>query len=180
MTVIVLLADGVRPDTLRAAIDAGTLPAMARLRSEHGGGLHEVTSTFPSVTGPAYTPFLMGRFPGPIGLPGLRWFDRERETCTFPDYTHPRLTAADGYLVDRYPCLLVSRCSTAYGGPVNCDATQAAGGDTALVRCGGAPGAKYGFVDVAATDVPGAEVFVSWEHEVLDLMLLDDVDFLRR
>ena len=87
MTVIVLLADGVRVDTLRSAIDAGTLPAMARLRSEHGGALHEVTSTFPSVTGPAYTPFLMGRFPGPIGLPGLRWFDRERDTCTFPDYT---------------------------------------------------------------------------------------------
>ena len=29
----------------------------------------------------------MGRFPGPIGLPGLRWFDRAREVCTFPDYT---------------------------------------------------------------------------------------------
>ena len=87
MTVIVLLADGVRVDTLRAAIDAGSLPAMARLRDEHGGGLHEITSAFPSVTGPAYTPFLMGRFPGPIGLPGLRWFDRARETCTFPDYS---------------------------------------------------------------------------------------------
>jgi hypothetical protein len=29
----------------------------------------------------------MGRFPGPVGLPGLRWFDRARETCTYPDYT---------------------------------------------------------------------------------------------
>ena len=28
------------------------------------GGLHTVTSCFPSVTGPAYAPFLMGRFPG--------------------------------------------------------------------------------------------------------------------
>ena len=87
MTVIVLLADGVRVDTLRGALDGGHLPAMARLRDERGGALHEITSTFPSVTGPAYTPFLMGRFPGPIGLPGLRWFDRARETCTYPDYT---------------------------------------------------------------------------------------------
>src|SRR5215207_10539845 len=87
MTVIVLLADGVRADTLRTAIDAGTLPAMERLRSQRGGALYEITSTFPSVTGPAYTPFLMGRFPGPIGLPGLRWYDRERTTCSFPDYT---------------------------------------------------------------------------------------------
>jgi hypothetical protein len=84
-SVVVLLADGVRPDTLAAAIDAGLLPALARLRAE--GGLHEVTTVFPSVTGPAYAPFLMGRFPGPIGLPGLRWFDREHAACTFPDYT---------------------------------------------------------------------------------------------
>jgi hypothetical protein len=85
MPVIVLIADGVRADTLARAMDRGALPAMSRLRAE--GGLFEVTSTFPSVTGPAYTPFLMGRFPGSIGLPGLRWFDRSREACSFPDYS---------------------------------------------------------------------------------------------
>jgi len=85
MTVIVLLADGARADTLARAMDAGVAPALARLRAE--GGLHEVTTTFPSVTGPAYTPFLMGRYPGTVGLPGLRWFDRSRETCSFPDYS---------------------------------------------------------------------------------------------
>src|SRR5262245_63160029 len=85
MSVIVLLADGARADTLADAMDAGALPALAQLRDE--GGLREITSTFPSVTGPAYTPFLMGRFPGPIGLPGLRWFDRARTACRFPDYT---------------------------------------------------------------------------------------------
>ncbi|MEO6877473.1 MAG: alkaline phosphatase family protein [Gemmatimonadaceae bacterium] len=85
MSVVILLADGARPDTFDAAVSSGALPALARLRAE--GGLHTVTSCFPSVTGPAYAPFLMGRFPGPIGLPGLRWFDRARETCSFPDYT---------------------------------------------------------------------------------------------
>lgn len=85
MSVVILLADGARPDTLDAALNSGTLPALARLREE--GGLHAVTSCFPSVTGPAYAPFLMGRFPGPIGLPGLRWFDRARAVCSFPDYT---------------------------------------------------------------------------------------------
>src|SRR4051812_1375695 len=29
----------------------------------------------------------MGRFPGPIGLPGLRWYDRDRTACSFPDYS---------------------------------------------------------------------------------------------
>ncbi|MGH7690105.1 MAG: alkaline phosphatase family protein, partial [Gemmatimonadaceae bacterium] len=37
--------------------------------------------------GPAYAPFLMGRFPGLVGLPGLRWFDRQRTACSFPDFT---------------------------------------------------------------------------------------------
>ena len=85
MTVIVLLTDGIRPDTLAGALDAGGYPALSQLRAK--GGLHTVTSTFPTVTGPAYVPFLMGRFPGPIGLPGLRWFDRARAACSFPDYT---------------------------------------------------------------------------------------------
>lgn len=85
MPLIILVADGARPDTLAAALDDGALPALARLRAE--GGLYTVTSTFPSVTGPAYAPFLMGRYPGPIGLPGLRWFDRERTVASFPHYT---------------------------------------------------------------------------------------------
>ena len=84
MSVVILLADGARPDTLDAALTTGALPALARLREE--GGLHTITSCFPSVTGPAYTPFLMGRFPGPVGLPGLRWFDRSRTALRFPDY----------------------------------------------------------------------------------------------
>lgn len=82
MPVILLVADGARPDAL--AGDLARYPALERLRAE--GALHEVTSVFPSVTGPAYTPFLLGRFPGPVGLPGLRWYDRSRTACGWPDY----------------------------------------------------------------------------------------------
>src|ERR1051325_2824748 len=84
LPVVILLADGARPDVLARAMDAGTLPALAALREE--GSAYTVTSCFPSVTGPAYAPFLMGRFPGPVGLPGLRWYDRARDACSFPDY----------------------------------------------------------------------------------------------
>jgi hypothetical protein len=80
--VIVLVADGARSDAFDGPLDA--FPALARLRAE--GELHRVASVFPSVTGPAYTPFLLGRFPGPIGMPGLRWYDRERTTCGWPDH----------------------------------------------------------------------------------------------
>ena len=81
--VIVLVADGARPDAFEGASLDG-LPALRRLREE--GALHRVASVFPSVTGPAYTPFLVGRFPGAIGIPGLRWYDRSRTACGWPDY----------------------------------------------------------------------------------------------
>ena len=84
-SVVILVADGVRPDTLDAAMNGGEIPALSRLRSE--GGMHVVTSVFPSVTGPAYVPFLMGRYPGPVGLPGLRWFDRARTATAFPHWS---------------------------------------------------------------------------------------------
>jgi hypothetical protein len=74
---VILVADGARPDTLAAALDDGALPALAQLRAE--GGLHELSTVFPSVTGPAYTPFLMGRHPAEVGLPALRWYDRTRQ-----------------------------------------------------------------------------------------------------
>ena len=83
MPVIVLVADGARPDAFEGASLDG-LPALRRLREE--GALHRVASVFPSVTGPAYTPFLVGRFPGAIGIPGLRWYDRSRTACGWPDY----------------------------------------------------------------------------------------------
>jgi arylsulfatase A-like enzyme len=82
MNVIVIVADGARPDTLNAAMNAGITPNLKRLREE--GSLTSVTSVFPSVTGPAYAPFVMGRYPGPVGLPGLRWYDRTRTTCRLP------------------------------------------------------------------------------------------------
>lgn len=73
---MVLVADGLRHEDLTRAMDAGAVPALARLRRE--GGLHCITTAFPSVTGVAYAPFLVGRHPGSIGLPGLRWYDRTR------------------------------------------------------------------------------------------------------
>jgi len=107
VSVVILLADGARPDTLDAALNSGALPALARLRAE--GGLHTVASCFPSVTGPAYAPFLMGRFPGPIGLPGLRWFDRDRARCRFPDYSRSyvgyQMRAVDGDIDGRAPTI---------------------------------------------------------------------------
>jgi hypothetical protein len=116
LSVVILLIDGARPDTLDAALTNGTLPALARLREE--GGLHAVTSCFPSVTGPAYAPFLMGRYPGPVGLPGLRWFDRARAVCSFPDYSRSyvgyQMGAVDGDIDPSSPTMF-ELCDTSVG-----------------------------------------------------------------
>ncbi|MBA3917615.1 MAG: hypothetical protein C0516_03400 [Gemmatimonas sp.] len=73
---LLVVADGVRPDVLAEEMAGGRLPALRALAVR--GGLHTVSASFPSVTGPAYVPFLMGRHPASAGLPGLRWFDRQR------------------------------------------------------------------------------------------------------
>ncbi|MEP6990653.1 MAG: alkaline phosphatase family protein, partial [bacterium] len=82
MPVVVLVADGARLDAFEG--DMLDLPALRRLRDE--GGLHAVTTVFPSVTGPAYTPFLLGRFPGAVGIPGIRWYDRARTASGWPGH----------------------------------------------------------------------------------------------
>jgi hypothetical protein len=95
--VAVIVADGARPDVLRDAIERGITPSLARMYAE--GGMHTVTTVFPSVTGPAYAPFLMGRFPGPVGLPGLRWYDRTRTRLRLPgnsrSYVGPEMRFVD-------------------------------------------------------------------------------------
>ena len=96
--VVVIIADGVRPDVLADTIDRGKLPALAALRNE--GSLSTITSAFPSVTGPAYTPFLMGRYPGSVGLPGLRWFDRTRRIGRLSGYSRSYV-GIDMRFVDR-------------------------------------------------------------------------------
>lgn len=107
MPVIILVADGARPDTLATAMDRGELPALARMRAE--GGSHTIVTAWPSVTGVAYTPFLMGRYPGPVGLPGLRWFDRSRRISGLfghsRSYVGSEMRMVDGDLVADAPTM---------------------------------------------------------------------------
>jgi MYXO-CTERM domain-containing protein len=84
---------------------------------------------------------------------------------TYPTYTQPKLSAADGYLYDEYPCTLVNRCYS--GADSNCPDT---GKDMALLHCSGRPGDKYGFLNVnRGGDPTGKEMLMHWKHEVLDL-----------
>ena len=72
--VIFLLLDGARCDILNTLLTQDELPNLKGLISN--GSYVEATSVFPSTTGPAYSPFLIGRFPGHVNLPGIRWFNK--------------------------------------------------------------------------------------------------------
>ncbi len=75
--ILLILADGARPDVLKELVAQGRLPEISRhLISQ--GTLTDACSVFPSATGPAYLPFLTGCYPGTCDLPGIRWFDKNR------------------------------------------------------------------------------------------------------
>jgi hypothetical protein len=83
--VLLVVADGVRHDVLQHELEAGNVPALKALSDR--GGIFEVATCFPSVTGPGYVPFLTGRFPAAVGVPGLRWFDRSRQIGVWPAHS---------------------------------------------------------------------------------------------
>ena len=75
--VILVLADGFRPDVLRALLASGDLPNLARhIVAE--GSFHEGVSILPSVTDVAYLPMLTGQYAGSANMPGIRWVDKTR------------------------------------------------------------------------------------------------------
>jgi len=52
------------------------LPNIEKHVARRGTVVRTAVTVFPSTTGPAHAPFLTGEFPGPLDMPGIRWFDR--------------------------------------------------------------------------------------------------------
>src|SRR3989338_5832839 len=75
---LTILADGARPDVFQTLLTEGKLPAIARAMPTFRTGV----TAFPPTTGPAYMPYLTGRYPGTCNVPGIRWFDKQA-------YAHP-------------------------------------------------------------------------------------------
>ncbi len=72
---IFIMADGARADVFSELLDKGELPNISRYIVEKGT-YREAVSVFPSTTGPAYTPYILGKYPGRCNFPGIRWLDR--------------------------------------------------------------------------------------------------------
>ena len=72
--VIFLLLDGARFDILDQLIESNSMPNLSSIINK--GSYNKAVSVFPSTTGPAYIPFLMGQYPGNANMPGIRWLDK--------------------------------------------------------------------------------------------------------
>jgi phosphatidylglycerophosphate synthase len=72
---IMILVDGANYDVFNELVSRGELPNISRYIIEPGS-FKKAVSTFPSTTGPAFTPFVTGCFAGTSDVPGIRWFDR--------------------------------------------------------------------------------------------------------
>ena len=99
--VVVILADGARPDVLRELMDSGDLPAIRENLVEKGTSFNAVTA-FPSTTGPAYMPFLTGCLPATCNVPGIRWMDKVRYAKDFWHFSrHRSYVGLETYLIGR-------------------------------------------------------------------------------
>jgi predicted AlkP superfamily pyrophosphatase or phosphodiesterase len=65
-------------------LDKGLLPNIDKHVAKRGEVVRNAVTVFPSTTGPAHAPFLTGAFPGPLNMPGIRWFDRRKNS--YQDY----------------------------------------------------------------------------------------------
>ena len=98
---IFFLADGARFDVFSELLRRGDLENIQKYIVEPGELLKGVT-VFPSTTGPAYTPYLLGRFPGRCNLPGIRWFDRRYyETTPFSTRRFRSYAGPQSFLINR-------------------------------------------------------------------------------
>jgi hypothetical protein len=71
-----VVVDGMRPASLRKAIDDGAAPIFARLIRE-GYETGECISAFPSLTPVATATIVTGRGPGEHGIPSMNWYKRD-------------------------------------------------------------------------------------------------------
>jgi len=73
--VVVFMVDGLQRRVLDDLVDKGEMPNLSQYLIGRGES-SIATSTFPSTTGPDFTPMVTGCFPGTCDVPGAQWFDR--------------------------------------------------------------------------------------------------------
>ena len=84
-TVSIILIDGLDQERFQNALQKGQLPHLEKL-IENGTYVKNGISSFPSMTGYAFYPFITGHDAIESGIIGLRWFDRSRDIGNLRNY----------------------------------------------------------------------------------------------
>lgn len=96
---IILLADGARPDVMNELLSSDELPNIKKYLVNEGTQISAVTA-FPSTTGPAYMPFLTGCLPATCNVPGIRWMDKVRQSKSLFHFNrHRSYVGLETYLI---------------------------------------------------------------------------------
>ncbi len=74
--VLLFFMSGLNSELITNMLKKGDLPNIQRYILDPGN-MYNIVSSFPATTGPAFTPYITGCFPGTCNIPGTRWFDRE-------------------------------------------------------------------------------------------------------
>src|SRR3989338_1373439 len=124
---IMVLADGARHDLMEQLLQSGELKNTKEFLVRPGSFRKGVT-VFPSTTGPAYLPFLMGCFPGTMNVTGVRWFEkkknRSRSYCGIETFCMPKdMTPGYKTLWEILP-RAYSIFSSVFRGPAKSDLTR--------------------------------------------------------
>lgn len=106
--VVLVILDGTNEAVFRSMLEAGELPHLGRLLAPDSAGVRHgvytaATSVWPSTTGPAYAPFLMGLFPGKSHLSGIRQYVRADKS--FRAYIGPDTKTISEELTKEFPII---------------------------------------------------------------------------
>ena len=81
VSVILIMQDGLPGFVFDRLLTEGRLPNIKQNLVERGCKTRRAFSPFPTVTFPAHLSSVTGLFPGHSSVPGLKWFNRERQTA---------------------------------------------------------------------------------------------------
>jgi len=98
-TSTIFLIDGLSSDIFKEELQAGRLPVMEKMINE-GIFTENGISSFPTMTGYGFYPFITGVDATKSGILGLRWFDRKRKEGNLRNYVGKTNIHMNNDLVD--------------------------------------------------------------------------------
>lgn len=116
-SVTIILIDGLSQDLFNEELLKGSLPHLQKLM-QRSLYVENGISSFPTMTGYAFYPFLTGLDACQSGIYGLRWFDKEREKGQLRNYVG-RTNVQMNYDVKASPQNLFELAGTSYTCSIN-------------------------------------------------------------